>query len=97
MTLLCDLLITQKAYTEIVIKRTSVNLDLELVGEAKAVLGTVETTETIHRALREVVRQQRIRRLLSRRFDRGARERDWPHRPKVGVRASARPSRVGTR
>jgi Arc/MetJ family transcription regulator len=80
-----------------VIKRTSINLDLDLVAEAKAVLGTVETTETIHRALDEVVRQQRIRRLLSRRFEAEPREQDWLRRPKVGVRASARRSRVGTR
>jgi Arc/MetJ family transcription regulator len=57
----------RKAYA--VTKRTSINLDLVLVDEAKAVLQTKETTETIHRALREVVRNERLRRLARRRFD----------------------------
>lgn len=50
-------------------RRTSVNLDFDLVNEAKEVLATKETTETIHRALREVVRQAKLRRLVSRRFE----------------------------
>ena len=50
-------------------KRTSMNLDFELVDEAKEVLGTTETTETIHKALKEVVRNERLRRLSRRRFD----------------------------
>jgi len=50
-------------------KRTSINLDLVLVDEAKAVLDTKQTTETIHRALKEVVRNERLRRLARRRFD----------------------------
>jgi Arc/MetJ family transcription regulator len=49
--------------------RTSVNLDFALVDEAKGVLGTKETTETIHKALKEVVRSERLRRLSRRRFD----------------------------
>ena len=53
----------------VVVRRTSVNLDIDLVEEAKDVLGTRETTETIHRALAEVVRQARLRRLSARRFD----------------------------
>ncbi|MGZ4418941.1 MAG: type II toxin-antitoxin system VapB family antitoxin, partial [Gaiellaceae bacterium] len=44
-------------------KRTSLNLDFALVDEAKAVLETKETTETIHKALKEVVRNERLRRL----------------------------------
>jgi hypothetical protein len=51
------------------IRRTSLNLDFELLDEAKAVLETHETTETIHRALEDVVRRDRLRRLVSRRFD----------------------------
>jgi Arc/MetJ family transcription regulator len=50
-------------------KRTSINLDYELVEEAKFILDTRETTETIHRALSEVVRQARLQRLVRRRFD----------------------------
>jgi Arc/MetJ family transcription regulator len=50
-------------------KRTSLNLDFVLVDEAKAVLETKETTETIHKALKEVVRNERLRRLSRRRFD----------------------------
>jgi hypothetical protein len=52
-----------------VIRRTSLNLDLDLVQAAKAVLHTVETTETIHRALADVVRHDRLRRLTERRFE----------------------------
>ena len=55
-------------YDDLVIKRTSINLDQSLVREAKEVLGTEQTTETVHRALREVVRQQRLRRLAERDF-----------------------------
>jgi Arc/MetJ family transcription regulator len=46
------------------VRRTSMNLDLELVEQAKAELGTRGTTETVHRALEEVVRRARIERLL---------------------------------
>jgi Arc/MetJ family transcription regulator len=50
-------------------KRTSLNLDLDLVSEAKRALGTVTTTETIHQALRDSVRRERLRRLAARRFE----------------------------
>ena len=46
-----------------VIKRTSLNLDLDLVAEARAVLGSNGTTDTVHRALEEIVRQEKLRRL----------------------------------
>jgi hypothetical protein len=49
-------------------KRISISLDLTLVDEAKAVLGTEGTTETIHRALHDVVRRARLERLARRRF-----------------------------
>jgi Arc/MetJ family transcription regulator len=52
-----------------VIKRTSINLDLGLVGEARAVLGTKNTTDTVHTALREAVRTERLKRLAERRWD----------------------------
>ncbi len=49
-------------------KRTSLNLDLDLVAEAKRVLKTGGTTETIHRSLEAVVRQARLQRLARRRI-----------------------------
>jgi len=49
-------------------KRTSLNLDLDLVAEAKKVLETAGTTETIHRSLEAVVRQARLQRLARRRI-----------------------------
>ena len=45
------------------IKRTSLNLNLELVAAARDVLGTNGTTETVHRALEDVVRREKLRRL----------------------------------
>lgn len=57
------------AYNQRMIKRTSLNLDLDLLAAAKDVLQTRETTETIHRALEDVVRNARLRRLVARRFD----------------------------
>jgi Arc/MetJ family transcription regulator len=51
------------------IKRTSLNLDLDLVAEARGILGTAGTTDTVHRALREVVGDERLRRLAARSFD----------------------------
>ena len=47
------------------VKRTSMNLDRELVREAAEVLGTVGTTETVHEALREVVRIRLRARLMA--------------------------------
>jgi Arc/MetJ family transcription regulator len=46
------------------VRRTSMNLDLELVEQAKAELGTKGTTETVHRALEDVVRRAAMERLL---------------------------------
>jgi Arc/MetJ family transcription regulator len=40
-------------------KHTTIDLDLELVREAAATLGTTRTTETIHAALAEVVARRR--------------------------------------
>jgi Arc/MetJ family transcription regulator len=42
------------------------NLDFALVGEAAAVLGTEQTTETVHAAMRDVVARARRRRLAAR-------------------------------
>ena len=62
------------------VKRTSLNLDLDLVGQAREVLGSNGTTDTIHRALEEVVRREKLRRLAARDFsayDEEARVRFW--------------------
>ena len=45
------------------IKRTSLNLDFELVEQAREVLHTSGTTDTVHHALEEVVRREALRRL----------------------------------
>lgn len=63
-----------------VVKRTSLNLDLELVAEARSVLGSNGTTDTIHRALEDVVRREKLRWLAERDFsgyDEEARRRAW--------------------
>ena len=63
-----------------VVKRTSLNLDLELVGKAREALGSNGTTDTIHRALEEVVRHEKLRRLAARDFsayDEEARRQFW--------------------
>ena len=52
-----------------VVKRTSLNLDLELVGQARKLLGSKGTTDTIHRALEEVVRREQVRRLAAEPFE----------------------------
>ena len=46
------------------VRRTSLNLNLELVERAKAELGTKNTTDTVHRALEEVTRRAAIERLI---------------------------------
>jgi Arc/MetJ family transcription regulator len=56
-------------YDVLVIKRTSLNLDLELVAEARAALGTRGTTATVTRALEEVVRTQKLRELAAETFE----------------------------
>jgi Arc/MetJ family transcription regulator len=62
------------------VKRTSLNLDLELVGQAREVLGSNGTTDTVHRALEEVVRREKLRWLAERDFseyDEDERRRAW--------------------
>lgn len=58
-----------KAYTPPVVKRTSLNLEFDLVAAARDVLGTRGTTDTVHRALAEVVRRERLRKLGERTFE----------------------------
>ncbi len=61
--------VTYHAYDLAMVKRTSLNLELELVAQARDVLGTRGTTDTIHRALEDVVRRERLRGLAEERFD----------------------------
>jgi Arc/MetJ family transcription regulator len=42
-----------------VVKHTTLNLDLDLVDQARQALGTKKVTETVHRALEEVVLARR--------------------------------------
>lgn len=45
------------------VRRTTINLDSELVANAREVLKTRNTTDTVHDALRDVVRRERLKRL----------------------------------
>jgi Arc/MetJ family transcription regulator len=45
------------------IKRTSLNLDLDLVAKAREIFDTSTTTDTVHRALEDVIRREGLRRL----------------------------------
>jgi Arc/MetJ family transcription regulator len=45
-------------------QHTTLNLDMGLVAEAQRILGTTRTTETIHRALQEVINREKRQRLL---------------------------------
>ena len=58
-----------EAYNWDMIKRTSLNLDMSLVDEARGVLGTRGTTETVNQALAEIVRHDKLRRLTEMVFD----------------------------
>lgn len=51
------------------IKRTSLNLDFDLVAQARDVLSTRGTTDTIHRALEEIVRREALSELADWRPD----------------------------
>jgi Arc/MetJ family transcription regulator len=55
-------------YLVSVVRRTNINLDMELVDQAAAELGTRRTTDTVHEALREVVARARRERLARRDF-----------------------------
>ena len=58
-----------EAYNWDMIRRTSLNLDMSLVDEARGVLGTRGTTETVNQALAEIVRHDKLRRLTEMVFD----------------------------
>jgi Arc/MetJ family transcription regulator len=51
------------------VRRTNINLDMDLVEQAAAELGTRRTTDTVHEALRDVVQRARRTRLAERDFD----------------------------
>jgi len=61
--------VASEAYNLDMIKRTSLNLDMSLVDEAREALGTRGATETVNKALAEVVRQDKLRRLTEMVFD----------------------------
>jgi Arc/MetJ family transcription regulator len=56
-------------YAAVVVKRTNINLDMDLVEQAAHELGTRRTTETVHHALRDVVARGRRARLAQRDFE----------------------------
>ncbi|MGH3066904.1 MAG: type II toxin-antitoxin system VapB family antitoxin [Gaiellaceae bacterium] len=51
------------------IKRTSLNLDLDLVEQARDLLETRTTTDTVHRALEDVIAREALRKLAAWRPD----------------------------
>jgi Arc/MetJ family transcription regulator len=56
-------------YPSRVVKRTNINLDMDLINEAAHALGTQRTTDTVHQALREVIARARRARLARRDFE----------------------------
>jgi Arc/MetJ family transcription regulator len=64
------------------VRRTSINLDFDLVEHAKDALGTTGTTETVHAALEEVSRIAAAKRLAEWRFDHL--EPDWLEKLRAG-------------
>lgn len=46
-------------------RHTTLNIDPDLVAEARRALGTRGTTDTVHAALEDVVKRNRRRRLLT--------------------------------
>ncbi len=51
------------------VRRTNINLDMELVDQAAVELGTRRTTDTVHGALREVVARAHRAKLAQRDFE----------------------------
>jgi Arc/MetJ family transcription regulator len=58
-----------EVYHGAMIRRTNINLDMDLVERAAAQLGTRRTTDTVHQALRDVVARARRTRLAQRDFE----------------------------
>ena len=67
------------------IKRTNINLDTQLVGEAADLLGTTRISDTVHAAIRDVVAREHRRRLAERDLfgDMTAAELDAMRRPRA--------------
>ena len=59
----------REVYPVGVVKRTNINLDMDLVHGAAHELGTQRTTDTVHQALREVIARARRARLARRDFE----------------------------
>jgi Arc/MetJ family transcription regulator len=55
-----------EVYAPRVVKRTNINLDMDLVQQAARALGTRRTTDTVHEALRDVIARARRTRLAQR-------------------------------
>ena len=58
-----------EVYAAGVVKRTNINLDMDLVHQAAQALGTQRTTDTVHEALRDVIARARRTRLAQRDFE----------------------------
>ena len=56
-------------YAAAVVKRTNINLDMDLVQQAAQELGTRRTTDTVHEALRDVIARGHRTRLAQRDFE----------------------------
>lgn len=56
-------------YQWIIVRRTNINLDIDLLEQAAGVLGTERMTDTVHEALRDVVERSRRARLAERDFE----------------------------
>ncbi|MGK2949359.1 MAG: type II toxin-antitoxin system VapB family antitoxin [Acidimicrobiales bacterium] len=70
-----------------VVKKTALLIDTELVEQVKQILGATTTTETIHESLREVIRMrgrarglERLRRREGLDFDEGTAQDAWRHK-----------------
>ncbi len=50
-------------------RRTTINLDADLIAGAREILKTKNATDTVHGALREVIRRERLRRLSERKWE----------------------------
>ncbi|HYI99620.1 MAG TPA: type II toxin-antitoxin system VapB family antitoxin [Thermoleophilaceae bacterium] len=49
-------------------KRTTINLDLDLLEEASELLGTARMTDTVHAAMGDVVRRRKLEEVTRLRF-----------------------------